>query len=70
MNSPIFSKDEVQTINNSRICTNNLSYKIYVINASTMFTFLWRMASLMVFSLLPFFLTEELHVSKTTLGFL
>ncbi|MEI7493250.1 MAG: MFS transporter [Alphaproteobacteria bacterium] len=33
-------------------------------------TFLWSMASLMVFSLLPFFLTEELHVSKTTLGFI
>ncbi len=33
-------------------------------------TFLWSMASLMVFSLLPTFLTEELHVSKTTLGFI
>ncbi len=31
-------------------------------------TFLWSMASLMVFSLLPFFLTEELMVSKTKLG--
>ena len=33
-------------------------------------TFLWSMASLMVFSLLPFFLTEELMVSKTKLGFI
>lgn len=33
-------------------------------------TFLWSMASLMVFSLLPTFLTEELHVSKTILGFI
>lgn len=33
-------------------------------------TFLWSMASLMVFSLLPTFLTDELHVSKTALGFI
>ncbi|MBP9829048.1 MAG: MFS transporter [Proteobacteria bacterium] len=33
-------------------------------------TFLWSVASLMVFSLLPTFLTEELNVSKTTLGFI
>lgn len=33
-------------------------------------TFLWSAASLMVFSLLPTFLTEELRVSKTTLGFI
>ncbi len=33
-------------------------------------TFLWSMASLMVFSLLPTFLTEELMVSKTKLGFI
>ena len=33
-------------------------------------TFLWSMASLMVFSLLPTFLTEELMVSKVKLGFL
>lgn len=33
-------------------------------------TFLWSMASLMVFSLLPTFLTEELSVSKTKLGFI
>lgn len=33
-------------------------------------TFLWSAASLMVFSLLPTFLTDELNVSKTTLGFI
>jgi MFS family permease len=33
-------------------------------------TFLWSVASLMVFSLLPTFLTDELKVSKTTLGFI
>lgn len=33
-------------------------------------TFLWSMASLMVFSLLPTFLIDELHVSKREVGFI
>lgn len=33
-------------------------------------TFLWSMASLMVFALLPTFLIDELHVSKREIGFI
>lgn len=33
-------------------------------------TFLWSMASLMIFSLLPTFLVDELHVSKREVGFI